>query len=736
MSTGVSSAPAGVSRRAAGAGWGLRTAVAALVVTILLVVELVGFMQLIYSGPLAPSRATGLSAMLLAFVSGSLVFAVIRRGVPVTHTFIGAAAVVQAAIAASVAERLAATGVTDPEVIAAGVLLACGLATLATSLVFLLLGTLRASLLAQLLPYPVLTGFLGGVGLLFVEGGVQSGAPHAGPLDLSAAADPGFLARLGLTLAVGLLTFGLSRHFRHWAVLPGVILATVAAVHGGLWWSGIGLPAAQAAGWLLDPFPSGSLLRLPAGLGGGFDPDVLVPLLPKILTQALVAVIIQILYVLSVELELQRDLDIDRTFVASGAANLLGSLFGSTAMGMGRTPTVLLHNLGGGNWLGWSLTVGAMAMLLVFGAAPLAMLPRPLAGGTLVFLGLNLLTALGGTLRTLPLWESVVALAVCAGTTAFGAASGFLIGIALAILIFAARYARIPAVRLAQTGAERTSSVIRAPEVARALREASRHTAIYTLQGYLFFLNAQAIYRRAGTEDDLCTLVLDFRDCVGLDSSALLVFRKMAQLARQRGFDLLLVHLAPEVEAQVRRSGLSALPHLRVADTLDHALRTAEDRLLARIGVAARPEAADFAGQIGRTLNCTVGAIDLTPYLAVETLGAGDTLVRQGEAADALYFVESGLVSIELEVAGRANLRLRTMAAGTVIGEVAMLQGGRRTATAVAETACRLGRLDRTALDRMERERPDLALVVQRFLIVELASKLFDTTRLLEAETR
>ena len=37
-------------------------------------------------------------------------------------------------------------------------------------------------------------------------------------------------------------------------------------------------------------------------------------------------------------------------------------------------------------------------------------------------------------------------------------------------------------------------------------------------------------------------------------------------------------------------------------------------------------------------------------------------------------------------------------------------------------------------LARMERERPDLALTFQRFLMLELAGKVSDTNRLLEAE--
>ncbi len=62
------------------------------------------------------------------------------------------------------------------------------------------------------------------------------------------------------------------------------------------------------------------------------------------------------------------------------------------------------------------------------------------------------------------------------------------------------------------------------------------------------------------------------------------------------------------------------------------------------------------------------------------------------------------------------------------------MQGGRRTATAVAESACRVVGIDRAALARMERERPDLALTFQRFLILELAGKVVDTNRLLEVE--
>ncbi|MBE7248178.1 MAG: cyclic nucleotide-binding domain-containing protein, partial [Actinomycetospora chiangmaiensis] len=364
-----------------------------------------------------------------------------------------------------------------------------------------------------------------------------------------------------------------------------------------------------------------------------------------------------------------------------------------------------------------------------------------------VALGLGHLANLALAGRAFLRWEIAIALVVCAATALFGATMGFLVGVAMAMLIFAVQYAQIPALRRALTGAERRSSVIRAPDTAERLRAAGTRTRIYALQGYLFFLNAQAIHRQVVAESaadragktaagapDLRVLILDFRDCVGLDSSALVAFRKIGQRAEQCGFDVLLVHLSPTVLRQVARSRLTANARIRILDTLDAALREAEDTLLSEAGTGETAEVAPFARHVADRLGCALGPADFAPYLAVRDLAAGETLMRQGEAADALYFLERGVVSIEMSLPGRPNLRLRTTTAGTVIGEIALVQGGRRTATALAESPCRVVGLDRTALARMEAERPDLALMFQRFLILELAGKLVDTNRLLEVE--
>jgi SulP family sulfate permease len=55
-----------------------------------------------------------------------------------------------------------------------------------------------------------------------------------------------------------------------------------------------------------------------------------------------------------------------------------------------------------------------------------------------------------------------------------------------------------------------------------------------------------------------------------------------------------------------------------------------------------------------------------------------------------------------------------------------------RTASVRAEGQCRLTRLSSAALTRMEKEDPELARLIHRFIIVQLADKLANATRLVD----
>ena len=85
----------------------------------------------------------------------------------------------------------------------------------------------------------------------------------------------------------------------------------------------------------------------------------------------------------------------------------------------------------------------------------------------------------------------------------------------------------------------------------------------------------------------------------------------------------------------------------------------------------------------------------------IQRVRAGDTLVRQGEPGTDIYLVLDGVIRVE-----RDGERLAEYGPGALLGERAHLEGGVRTSSLVAVTACKVaavdaGQLDRSALEEL-----------------------------------
>jgi SulP family sulfate permease len=98
--------------------------------------------------------------------------------------------------------------------------------------------------------------------------------------------------------------------------------------------------------------------------------------------------------------------------------------------------------------------------------------------------------------------------------------------------------------------------------------------------------------------------------------------------------------------------------------------------------------------------------------------------MRRGDPGDALYFVERGEVSVFVSLGDEKRKRVRTLSAGTVVGEMALYSGQPRSADVVAETACRVQRLSAERFARLEREHPSVAIQFHTFVVRLLAYRL------------
>jgi CRP/FNR family transcriptional regulator, cyclic AMP receptor protein len=113
----------------------------------------------------------------------------------------------------------------------------------------------------------------------------------------------------------------------------------------------------------------------------------------------------------------------------------------------------------------------------------------------------------------------------------------------------------------------------------------------------------------------------------------------------------------------------------------------------------------------------------------LETLDceADKVLVRAGDAGDAMYVIERGKVRICVQATDGHELTLAELGRGDFFGEMALLDGQRRSANAVVAEEARLAVLSRAHFLSFMRSNPNVALE----MLTALANRLRRTDELL-----
>ncbi len=115
-------------------------------------------------------------------------------------------------------------------------------------------------------------------------------------------------------------------------------------------------------------------------------------------------------------------------------------------------------------------------------------------------------------------------------------------------------------------------------------------------------------------------------------------------------------------------------------------------------------------------------AARLMHWLVRQSVTKGQYVFRQGEPSEAMYFIESGTVNVELDLPGR-SIRLKKMGPGTVFGEMGIYTDAPRSASILATEDCVLYRLTKERLDILQRREPVLVAAVHRFIVGLLSAR-------------
>ena len=116
------------------------------------------------------------------------------------------------------------------------------------------------------------------------------------------------------------------------------------------------------------------------------------------------------------------------------------------------------------------------------------------------------------------------------------------------------------------------------------------------------------------------------------------------------------------------------------------------------------------------------------PYVEFIEYRANDIIFREKEEADCLFLILQGKVRVISEKNRKRRYFLRYLEAGESLGEVGLIDGRLRSATAEAFQDCLLLKIDRERFDRMMDEEPVLANQFLLRLCTELGTCLRDLT--------
>jgi len=686
--------------------------------------------SLIFSGSLSEYIAVGIGVVLVAGILSRVVVAAFS-------SFPGSVAAVDsfaAAIIAIMATTISQTVSETEGNILLTILFMSSFSALLTGGFMLMLASFKAGNLVRFIPYSVFYGFVAGSGWLLFRGSLNVMTNLSLSWgNISELWSFGVILKLifGSGFAIALLL--INRRYSHFLITPTILLIGVIIVHSGLLITGTSFSTATDQGWLLAfSTPELTWHLLDWVQGSQVHWQSIFSQMSGIIAIVGITTPLMLLESTSIELQTQQDVDLNQELKTFGLANLFISLSGGLIGNLVITESVLAYRMGARSRLVGFTAAGVFCFVLFIAPTWITYLPQPLLGAILMFQGLDLLMeSLYESWSKIPLEEYLVLLLIVGVIAGVGVFAGLGVGLVLAVTLFVINYSRIGVTKWTFSFASLQSNVERSPQQAQCLKDHGEQLFGLELQGMIFFGTATKVVEQVqqriqdSSRIPVRFVLLDFRRVVGLDSSALLSFLRLKYLAQKNHFYLVFTGLPSKIKNQLIKGDCLELdsPLYEVFSDRDRGLEWCENQILAECNLAEN-QSIPIIEQFQDIPLLANWAERLMTYLTPVHLEAGETLFSQGDAADDLYFVESGRVSVIFALSGGKTKRFRTYSTGTIIGEIGLYHDAKRSASVIADENSTLYRLSKATLSQIERTEPELATAFHKFIVNLLAERI------------
>jgi SulP family sulfate permease len=696
----------------------------------------ISLINLIFTGPLSSLLPLGISIALLA-TTIVLITTTLLSTLPYAIGILQDGPAIIMAVLVSGYFSLPIS--LDAETLTATVLTSMVFGSLFVGVTFFAMGVLRWGNFVRYIPYPVIGGFLAGTGWLITLGGlgiVLGELPSTIP-DFQKLFDPTELILWVPAVLSGLTIFTVMRRSKSPLSFPLTLVFLIAVFYLGLLITGTSLDEAMSIGLLLgnvgepafQPI-SFSILRQADWLtistqAGNFG--ILVG----------ISLISLLLYLTSLEVTAEREIDVNRELRNAGIVNVITGLAGGMVGFLSLSLSSLTYRNGSYSRVVGLSAAAMVSSILVIGFSSLAYFPLAIVAGMLLFIGIDFLynwvIATWKRFSALEYSVIIIILIIIALTDFL---IGVLVGLAIMIMMFVVSYSKVQTIQHTFTGNELQSNVDRNSLERRWLYDRGHAIRIILLRGFLFFGTANSITDKLRDFLDVDPdrmprfIILDFKNVTGLDTSAALSLIKIEHLSAENQIELVLTGLSSSQVLRLERGGMNTRSERvhRLHD-LDRGLEWCEQQLLNDEQKPCDPLPEGISAQL-TTLGFNERSVNrLMDYLQPVDLSKGEYLIHKDEAADALYYIEAGRVSVVLEQAGGEQIRLRSLTHGATVGEMGLYSGAVRSASVIAEEPTRVHRLSLEAMERMTKSEPDLLAAFHRWVAASLSERLAQKSR-------
>jgi SulP family sulfate permease len=611
-----------------------------------------------------------------------------------------------------------------------------------SSLVQISFGLLRIGELIKYMPFPVVSGYLSGVGLIIVLSqlpkwmalpkgmnwwqGLQAiELWQPASLIVGAATAAFMLLAPRLLKSVPAVIVGLLGGMATYWVLAFTAWPELRQLHDNPYI--IGPLAVGGEGFfesLLDPFKSLSESGFPPWTHIAF-PAVTLAVLLSIDTLKTCVVL---------DAMTGSRHNSNKELIGQGLGNLASSLIGG-APGAGTMGATLVNKASGGTTYLSGVFQGVWSLLaILLLTSVIAWVPVAALAALLIVIGFKMID--WHSLQLLKARDTVVDFAVIllvvvvANTVSLIAASG--VGVGMAILLFLREQIHTSTIRRKSFGNKAFSSRVRGQRERDVLTETGSHTVIYELQGSLFFGTTDQLY--SAIEPELSNakfVVLDFLRVQSMDMTAGHMIERIRNMLSERHAKLVLTRVPErlpsgrDLRSYVDHIGLLSDSTAKIFDELDEALEWIEDETLVMAGHAHVSKEGIPLGKFEVFHGLSAQEIEaLERCVQRHVYQEGDLIFSADSTGHELMLISRGEVKVSLPLANGKTIHLTTFSRGQFFGEMSFLDGRAHSADVYATRETELLAIDRKAFATVAAGDPVMSVSVMRAVALAIADRL------------